>query len=67
MWDIGGDDRTDRPRTMKLTGIIEGILLVVLIDTGASNNFVSPTVVSMLGLNVNDNQIMGVKLGGIRY
>lgn len=50
-------------RTMKLTGVIAGIPLVVLVDTGASHNFISPSVVSVLGLGVDNSNFIGVKLG----
>lgn len=31
----------DNPKTMKLTGIIEGTKVVVMIDPGATHNFIS--------------------------
>lgn len=51
------------PRTTKMTGMVARIPLVVLVDTGASHNFISRKVVSVLGLKVDGNHVMGVKLG----
>lgn len=33
-------------KTMRLEGFLEGVPLTVLIDSGASHNFITPTVVS---------------------
>lgn len=41
----------DPSRTMHLAGKMGGIPLMVLIDSGASHDFISPDVVSGLGLN----------------
>lgn len=50
-------------RTMKLIGKIGGIPLVVLVDSGASHNFISPEVVLDLGLKAEATYQMGVRLG----
>lgn len=50
-------------RTMKMTSMVSGIPLVVLVDIGDSHNFISPQVVSVLGLKVDDTHVMSVKLG----
>lgn len=47
---------------MKLNGKIGEILLVVLIDSGASHNFISPEVVSGLGLGADKDYQLGVRL-----
>lgn len=51
------------PTTLRLKGSLNGISIVVLIDSGASHNFVSPHVATALGLNVEHGRSMGVKLG----
>lgn len=58
-----GEEVNTGPRTMKLIGTIGGIPLVILIDSGATHNFISSNVVSMLVLNVNGKQRMRVKFG----
>lgn len=51
------------PITMKMMGIVTGIPLVMSVYTGASRNFISPAVISILGLKVDFNHLMGIKLG----
>lgn len=48
----GKTNDQDPSRTMKLTRKMGGIPLMVLVDSGASHNFISPEVVSSLGLEV---------------
>lgn len=50
-------------KTMRLEGWVNGIPVVVLVDSGASHNFISPKVVSALGLSINESHKMGVRLG----
>lgn len=50
-------------KTMKLTGSIGGISLMVLIDSEASHKFIAPSVVLALGLQFNTSQRLGVRLG----
>ena len=49
--------------TMKLCGNIGGHEVVVLIDCGASHNFISRKVVQRLGLIVCGNKSVGVMMG----
>ncbi|WVZ08472.1 hypothetical protein V8G54_021818 [Vigna mungo] len=51
------------PKTMKLTGLIGGRRVVVLIDSGASHNFISWGVVEELGLPVAETPTYAVSLG----
>lgn len=51
------------PTTLRLQGSLKGVSIMILIDNGASHNFVSPHVASALGLNVEQGRSMGVKLG----
>ncbi|WVZ01234.1 hypothetical protein V8G54_027303, partial [Vigna mungo] len=39
----------DQPRTIKLRGMIEEILMLFLIDSGATHNFISRRLVEALG------------------
>lgn len=48
---------------MKLTGKIGEIPLIVLIDSGASHNFISPEVVAGLELKIEIDHQIRVKLG----
>jgi hypothetical protein len=50
-------------RTMKLEGFVQGASVLVLIDSGATHNFISPTVVEALGLPITNTKPMGVRLG----
>lgn len=50
-------------RTMKLEGNINGASVLVLIDSGATHNFISPTVVEALGLHMVSSTPLGVCLG----
>lgn len=50
-------------KTMRLAGSVEGISLMVLVDSGASHNFIAPSVVSALGLRVDESHKLGVRLG----
>ncbi|KAJ9542106.1 hypothetical protein OSB04_028612 [Centaurea solstitialis] len=51
------------PKTMKLLGYISGTELVVMIDPGATHNFISPSVVRNLGIYVTNTGGFGVSLG----
>lgn len=52
-----------KSRTMRLSGSIGGVPLVVLIDNGASHNFLSPHVEAALGLPFNIASQFSVRLG----
>ncbi|KAJ9536073.1 hypothetical protein OSB04_un000758 [Centaurea solstitialis] len=51
------------PRTMKVKGKIGDREVIVLIDSGATHNFVSTQIVDELTLVVTDTGSVGVKLG----
>ena len=53
----------DNPRTMKLEGKIKGSKVVVMIDPGATHNFISPKIVRQLGIRVEPTEEFGVMLG----
>jgi len=42
---------------------VKSVLVMVLFDSGASHNFVSPQVVSILEISVKQGKPMGVRLG----
>ena len=48
---------------MKLEGLIQGKRVLILIDSGASHNFISQELVQQLGLKVTPTQTYGVRLG----
>jgi hypothetical protein len=49
--------------TMKVEGQIQNVALLVLIDSGASHNFISPKVTTALGLVVTPTTAKSIKLG----
>ncbi|GKB34928.1 putative mitochondrial protein [Tanacetum coccineum] len=51
------------PRTMKIRGSIGGLDVVVLIDCGATHNFISHRVMEKLALMVSGTTSVGVMLG----
>ena len=51
------------PQTMKLRGDIEGQPVVILIDGGATHNFITAEVVQQLGLEREETVGYGVILG----
>ncbi|GJY68144.1 putative mitochondrial protein [Tanacetum coccineum] len=51
------------PRTMKIRGILGGVVVTVLINSGATHNFLSKVLVARLGLCVSGNNSVGVMLG----
>jgi len=50
-------------RTTKVEGKIENVAVLVLIDSGASHNFISPQVTSVLGLEITPDLSRSIKLG----
>lgn len=51
------------PHTMKLRSNIGGFDIVVLIDSGATHNFISQELVERLGLFVSKTGYVGVMMG----
>ena len=51
------------PRTLKLLGYIMGKEVVVMIDPGATHNFISREVVETLGVPLSPTKSFGVSLG----
>lgn len=49
--------------TMKVEGKIQNVDLLVLIDSGASHNFISPKVTTALGLVITPTAAKSIKLG----
>ncbi|KZV24106.1 hypothetical protein F511_20236 [Dorcoceras hygrometricum] len=57
-----------QPQTMKLRGRIQNEEAVVMIDSGASHNFVSRKLEEKLGMKIDEAVRFGVCLGdGTRY
>jgi len=57
--EICGNERII-PSTLRLEASINGVFVVVLVDIGASHNFISPHVVVALGLEVENEKPTGV-------
>lgn len=52
-----------QPATMKLEGRLMGIHVQTLVDSGASHCFIDSKVATTLGMVVEKNAVLGVKLG----
>lgn len=51
------------PQTMKLRGVVKGVPILILIDSGATHNFISKKLVTAMGLPVKETKPMRIKLG----
>lgn len=51
------------PKKMKMEGVIASSSVVVMIDPGATHNFISTSTMQRLGLTVTGNRAFGVSLG----
>lgn len=51
------------PKTMKLRGLVKGRNVVVMIDPGATHNFISIVLVEELGIRMDETGSFGVSLG----
>jgi len=60
--EIGGNEKII-PSTLRLEASINGVFVVVLVDSGASHNFIFPHVVAALGLEMENEKPIGVQLG----
>ncbi|GAU13119.1 hypothetical protein TSUD_174190 [Trifolium subterraneum] len=49
--------------TMKVEGVMENVNVLVLIDSGASHNFISPFVATALSLTIIPDSAKSIKLG----
>lgn len=56
-------DAVFESKVMKLEGKLNGSPILVLIDSGASHNFVSRKVIHALNLPIHDTQGIGIRLG----
>ncbi|KAJ1387664.1 Aspartic peptidase, active site [Sesbania bispinosa] len=57
-------DLLDEVKTMRLKGKLNGVTIVVLVDSGASHNFISPQVSAALEILVTPTPELGIRLGG---
>ena len=51
------------PKTLKMKGQIDGHEVIVMVDPGATHNFISTTTVRELHIPVTPSQSFGVSLG----
>ncbi|KAF1869880.1 hypothetical protein Lal_00017457 [Lupinus albus] len=51
------------PATLRVEGTVNGVSVLVLVDSGASHNFVAPKVVEALGLVTDKGRTVDVRLG----
>ncbi|XP_065847563.1 uncharacterized protein [Euphorbia lathyris] len=58
-----GSEPRSSPHTLKLTGAILGIPVVLLVDSGATHNFISPKLVHSLGLSTEFINPLSIRLG----
>ncbi|XP_057416557.1 uncharacterized protein LOC130711103 [Lotus japonicus] len=53
----------DQPQTMKLQGTIRGVPVLVLVDSGATHNFIDLKLVQRMSWEIEDTPRMSIKLG----
>ncbi|KAJ1378573.1 Aspartic peptidase, active site [Sesbania bispinosa] len=66
MWDgyNSMDDKSQPLKTLKLEGSVNGIPILILVDSGATHNFISPKVVKALGISVEKaDKGLDIRLG----
>lgn len=56
-------DHGEPPQTMRLQGKVRGVPVLVLVDSGATHNFVDHKVVQRMSWEVEDTPRMSIKLG----
>ncbi|KAL4557540.1 hypothetical protein LXL04_035721 [Taraxacum kok-saghyz] len=56
-------DLSSTLRTLKLAGQLHGFTAIILIDGGATYNFISKTLVSALGLDISPTKPLSISLG----
>lgn len=52
-----------QPKTMKIKGEIEDVPMIIMVDSGASHNFIAKDLVERLGLPVEPTFAFAVCLG----
>lgn len=57
------EEKKWRPRTMKLRGLVKGVPILILVDSGATHNFISKQMVEAMGWAVEHTKPMVIKLG----
>jgi len=62
---IGGlnQDLLAGSKIMRMEGRLKGVNVLILVDSGASHNFISPQVAAALDLCVTPIQELGIRLG----
>lgn len=52
-----------QPQTMKLEGAVQGVPILILVDSGATHNFISIKLVEAMGWHVESTRKMRIRLG----
>lgn len=52
-----------QPQTMKVQGVVKGVPILLLVDSGATHNFISRKLVAVMGWPTENTTPMLIKLG----
>lgn len=58
---LTGEERGS-PRTVKLRGSVKGVPILILVDSGATHNFISKLLVATMGWQIEETKTMRIKL-----
>ncbi|XP_057444654.1 uncharacterized protein LOC130736899 [Lotus japonicus] len=59
---VGGGEK-EQPRTMKLLAMVNGVPVIILVDSGASHNFIDAQLARRMGWEIAQTPTMTVKMG----
>lgn len=57
------EEKGSKPQTVKLKGMLGGVPVLILVDSGATHNFISKKLVTNLGWPVEDTRPLTIQLG----
>lgn len=57
------EDTKWQPQTMKVRGLVRGVPILILVDSGATHNFISRKLVAAMGWPIEDTTPLLIKLG----
>lgn len=52
-----------KPNTIKLKGFVRGVPILILVNSGATHNFISSKLVTAMGIQIEDTCPMRIKMG----